>query len=70
MSLVNTLLEGIEPTIHKRLEALAWIVNHSEEASILILTRESLILLLKEEPQNAKLKMLIKKSTSKIKLNN
>jgi hypothetical protein len=66
-ALVDRIFEG-GISIHKRIETLAWIINHHDEPSILILVRETLYGMLREEPKNAKVKLLIKKATSKIKI--
>lgn len=53
---------------HKRIEALAWVINHSVDIERLVLARECLLTLFDKNPEEKKIQLMIQKANTKIRL--
>jgi hypothetical protein len=67
--LAEKILEAEELKLPRRIQYLSRVINQCKDEFILIIARECLLSLLKNEPRNARLNLLIKKVNSKIIVN-
>lgn len=65
-TLCEQILETLNPKISERIRELKALIDRTDDLDELVLAREDIFTLLKEYPENPRLKSLLKKINSKI----
>lgn len=65
-SLCEQILEKLDPGLSERIRELKKLIDRTDDQDELVLAREDIFSLLKEHPENPRLKSLLKNVNSKI----